>query len=191
MKGLVITTQIGDSMAKMIVSTFNSRREADAARQRLREHGFDDTRIRIEGGETAPAHTAERGLTGVIARMFSGILLDDDIVRYSHAVRSGKCVLALHAPDDAAAADATLVLRGLESADAIATLHGPEIYPMPNSPVGWNQATQGEPSTIGISSDPARPDGLVSDAQGLGTADDRERLAGKKAAPRDQDKRDR
>jgi hypothetical protein len=178
-------------MEKLIVSTFNSRRDADAARRRLRERGFDDARIRIEGGATAPTHTEEHGLAGVITRMFSGILLDDDIARYSHAVRDGKYVLVLHAPDDTAAADAALVLRGRDSphsTETVASLNGPEIYPLPNSPVGWNQATQGEASSIGILSDPSRPDGLINDAQSLGTAEDRQRIAGEKSTRRDRDK---
>jgi hypothetical protein len=42
-------------MAEMVVGFFNTRAEADAARQDLVERGFDQTNIRIAGGDEVPA----------------------------------------------------------------------------------------------------------------------------------------
>lgn len=216
-------------MTKLIVCVFNWRRDANAARERLLQRGFEDVRIRVAGGETAAAtapgtpakeptveYKEDRGWAGAIERMFSGLLLDnDEVARYAHAVNTGKCVVALHVADDAAAARAVSILdqvggeiarpvvaddngplaetsplgsgkgsyQGLSEFDIAATVSGPRIYPLPNSPTGWGEATQGEKSSIGdIMNDPGRPEGLMRDAGGLGTDADRG-VVGKKATP--------
>lgn len=185
-------------MERMIVCAFNSRRDADTARRRLLDNGFDDARIRVEGGEAAPtasvsAYATEHpGLAGVIERMFSGILMDDDVTRYAHAARKGQSVIAFRAPDDAAAASAASVLSEISSEieascsstaaqskrssdlrDAemnITTIPGPRIYPLPNAPTGWSETTRGERSSIGnMQNDPGRPTGLLHDATSPGT----------------------
>jgi hypothetical protein len=159
-------------MAKMLVSVFQSHRDAEKARQRLREHGFDEKNMRVERGQTAQdssTPTPERGLAGVIERMFSGLLLDDDIARYARPSDKGQSILALHAADDAAIAHAASVLR---ESDAAKSISGPDIYALPNSPTSWNEATWGTKSYIGDAlRDPGRPDGLIRDASGLGTDD--------------------
>ena len=55
---------------------------------------------------------------------------------------------------------------------------GPPIYPLPQSPTGWNQAREGERASMGgADADPTRPEGLVADAGGLPASGDRARLA--------------
>ncbi|HKU87354.1 MAG TPA: hypothetical protein VJV77_13550 [Casimicrobiaceae bacterium] len=55
---------------------------------------------------------------------------------------------------------------------------GPRIYPLPQSPTGWNEAYEGERASIGgPDADPERPGGVLGDAGGLPAAGDRARLA--------------
>ena len=111
----------------MIVCVFNSCSDAESARDRLRQHGFEDARIRVEGGELteassadghakdpASARSVDRGLVGVIERMFSGLLLDtDEVASYAQAVSNGTYVVALHLADVAAAPRAASLLHEL------------------------------------------------------------------------------
>lgn len=214
-------------MTNMIVCVFNSRSDAESARDRLRQHGFEDARIRVEGGELTEASSADghakdpasersvdRGFVGVIERMFSGLLLDtDEVASYAQAVSNGKYVVALHVADDATAARAASILHEFSGeitaptgsddlsraptfsvgsakgsyatstrADGAAAASGPRIYPLPNSPTGWGEASQGSKSSIGdIMNDPGRPEGLLRDAKGLGTDADRRALEGAQA----------
>lgn len=181
-------------MPKMIISVYDSRRSAEAARRRLLDHGFAPDQMRLEGGETpAPREEERKGLAGMIERMFSGLLLDDEVARYANAARGGKTVIALHVADESADKAAEILRTvsgeigqpivsedipsppgaGQERAaapDPLATLYGPQVYPLPNSPTGWGEAWRGEPSTIGTrANDPGRPQGLIEDAGGLGT----------------------
>ena len=202
-------------MARMVVSVFDTRRHADAARQRLLENGFADAQVRVEGRESKPppspterfAHAAEPGVAGVIERMFSGLLLDNDAARYAHAAKYGKSVVALYVPDDAAAQKAASILdavsgeighpvvsddvaappsstgaEGGSAADPTATLARPRVYPLPNSPTGWGEATRGAKSAIDVLGDPARPQGAIEDAHGLGTDATDDVLRARKAA---------
>ena len=67
-------------------------------------------------------------------------------------------------------------------ADGAAAVSGPRIYPLPNSPTGWGEASQGSKSSIGgTMNDPGRPKGLLRDAEGLGTDADRRVLEGTQA----------
>ncbi|MEO8306386.1 MAG: hypothetical protein ABI724_19920 [Betaproteobacteria bacterium] len=213
---------------KMIACVFNSRSAAESARDCLRQHGFEGARVRVEGGELAEgpnagghahgpavAPSVDRGLVGVIGRMFSGLLPDgDEVAGYAQAVNDGKYVVALDVADDAAAARAASILHecsgqitaptgssdGMSAAptspvgsdqggygagagvDVAAAVSGPRIYPLPNSPTGWGEASQGSKSSIGgTMNDPGRPEGLLRDAKGLGTDADRRVLVGTQA----------
>ncbi len=54
----------------------------------------------------------------------------------------------------------------------------PRVYSLPNAPTAWKEATEGDPASIGgVDRDPARPEGLLDDAEGLPAASDRMRLA--------------
>ncbi len=210
----------GVIVGNLIVCLFNSRRDAEAARDCLLRQGFEDARIRVEGaGHTtvstadghatvaASARNVDPGLIGVIERMFSGLLLDnDEVAHYAHAVSNGRYVVALHVADDSAAARAASILHQFSGAitgkagsdDAVAatpaisaghaegrdmavtgasgaaSLSGPRIYPLPNSPTGWDKASLGSKNSIGSAmNDPGRPEGLLRDAKGLGTDTDR------------------
>jgi hypothetical protein len=187
-------------MERMVVSVFDSRHKADSARRRLLEHGFDDTRIRVEGGgASAGSEHGLSGISGVVERVFSGLFpLDDEVAQYAQAVRSGKSLVALHVSDDAAAANAALILReangevvpprGTAAAsaavpdyddkgslvsprdvDPTATAFSPRVYPLPDSPSGWNTTLQGEQGARDILTDALRRDGNVNDAHGLDT----------------------
>lgn len=149
-------------MTKVVVSVFSSRREAEAAQARLREHGFHDGQIRILDGDTAPAATPERaagadedrGLVAAIELMSSGLLLDrkDDVVRYAHAVRRNKSLLALQIPDDAAPR-ALSILRDIGAAiedtapAETRALLSPKIYALPGG-VGSRRRVPMPPDTL-------------------------------------------
>jgi hypothetical protein len=115
------------AMAKILVGTYRSRRDADDARRQLLERGFGDAQISVEGpgaeeasasGATtdveawnAPASEA-RGLAAVIARMFSGLLPDKaDHERYERAIRTGAVLVAVHGLDEAAVERAKPILE--------------------------------------------------------------------------------
>jgi len=111
-------------MTKLIVWVFNSRPDANLARDRLMQRGFEDVQIRMEGGakaattaqsktptESAAGYKEDHGVAGVIERMFSGLLLETgEVARYAKAMNEGKCVVALHVADDAAVSRAVAVL---------------------------------------------------------------------------------
>ncbi|HEY8554323.1 MAG TPA: hypothetical protein VIL43_07270 [Burkholderiales bacterium] len=162
-------------MARLVVAIYESRAYAEAACRRLLENGFGREQIRIEGGDGAPPPHAElTGIAGVVQRMFSGWLIDDDTEHYARAVRGGKAVLALHARDDAAAQKAAEIMsagRGeigkpivsdevpeqppaaavdrAADLDAARSVYGPRIYALPNAPTGWGEAWRGEASALG------------------------------------------
>lgn len=149
-------------MHRILVGTYRSRRDADDARTRLLDNGFDDAQIRVEGPvgdaltrpNTSEAEPDSRtsgggGITGLIERMFSGFLPDEaDHERYERAIRSGGSLVAVHGLDDAA-----------------------------NAPSGWNEAIDGSRAATGRGlQDPARPEGLTRGTNQLGTSEDRERI---------------
>lgn len=172
--------------AEIIVGMYQSRRDADAARARLIAEGIDERRITIEEGPAAnqsamppgdrfasravdalPA--ADRGVPGFITRMASGALMDDaDIEKYVDALRGGRCLLAVRTDTEAHARAAASILAPA----------GPRVYSLPNAPSAWNEATAGDPpTTSGVDRDPARPEGLLDDAEGFPVEADRARLA--------------
>jgi len=170
-------------MSEIIVGVYESRRDADSVRDRLVDNGVDASRIAIEGGPRSDqsrispgARFAMRAVgqpddraTSLIGRMFSGALLDDENVeQYAHALRNGKCVLAVRTEGD----DETRVVMSLLARA------GPRVFSLPNAPTAWNEATAGDPASIGgVDRDPARPEGLLDDAEGLPVASDRAHLA--------------
>ena len=170
-------------MSEIIVGVYESRRDADPVRDRLVDNGVDASRIAIEQGprsDQSPLPPADRfamraveqpddRAASLVGPMFSGALLDDETVeRYTHALRNGKCVLAVHTEgDDETRVAMTLLARG-----------SPRVYSLPNAPTAWNEATAGDPASIGgADRDPARPEGLLDDAEGLPVASDLARLA--------------
>ncbi|HEY3460952.1 MAG TPA: hypothetical protein VGL52_09000, partial [Casimicrobiaceae bacterium] len=99
--------------AEIIIGTYDSREEAEAARERLVRDGVAADGIHVECGpeagqvplspgdrfamrEVDDSRPEERGLAGFIGRMFSGALMDDTkIEQYTEALRGGRCVLAV------------------------------------------------------------------------------------------------
>ena len=170
-------------MSGIIVGVYESRRDANTVRERLVDNGVDASRIAIEEGPRsdrskispgerfamrAPEQPDDRAAS-LVGRMFSGALLDDENVeQYTHALRDGKCVLAVRTEgDDETRVAMSLLARG-----------GPRVYSLPNAPTAWNEATAGDPASIGgVDRDPARPEGLLDDAEGLPATSDRARLA--------------
>ena len=168
---------------EIIVGTYESRGEADEARARLIAQGVAEDHIRIEqdaaGGEAAGdgfgTHEAseplpeDRGVSGFIARMFSGALMDDaNIEKYTEALRNGRCVLAVRVDSDVKRhAASTVLARG-----------GPRTYSLPNAPTAWNEASANDPASIGgVDADPARPEGLLTGVNGLPVQSDETRLS--------------
>ena len=170
-------------MSEIVVGVYESRREADAVRERLVQEGVDAGRIVIEEGPRpdqsalppgdrfatrAVAQPRDNAST-FVARMFSGELIyDANVEQYTHALREGKCVVAVRTD----AADDTRL------ATSLLARAGPRVYSLPNAPTAWKEATAGDPASIGgVDRDPARPEGLLDDAEGLSAASDRARLA--------------
>ena len=111
----------------------------------------------------------DRGVSGFIARMFSGALMDDaNIEKYTEALRNGRCLVAVRVESD----------ENRRIASAILAHGGPRIYSLPNASTAWNEASANDPASIGgIDDDPGRPEGLLGDAQGLPVQSDETRLA--------------
>jgi hypothetical protein len=171
---------------EIVVGMYDSRRDADEARRRLIAEGVRADRISIEDaaaagdspmppqdrfamrevGEPLPD---ERGVSGFIARMFSGALMDDaNIEKYTEALRNGRCLVAVRVEsDDKRQTAAAILQRG-----------GPRVYSLPNAPSAWNEASANDPASIGgVDDDPLRPEGLLSDAEGLPAQSDETRLS--------------
>ncbi|HLX26978.1 MAG TPA: hypothetical protein VKV24_00625 [Casimicrobiaceae bacterium] len=168
---------------EIVVGVYESPEEADAARERLIEEGVPDRNIRIEQGPPPDvpmppqdraaleqvAKPDEHGLSGFIGRMFSGALLDEgQIDEYADAFRNGRFVVVVHVDsDDRRRTASTILARG-----------GPRIYSLPNAPTAWNEASAGDRASIGsVDDDPARPEGLLRDVEGLPAQGDDTRLA--------------
>jgi hypothetical protein len=102
-------------MSEIVVGMYDSQREAAAARARLLAQGFRGQQVAIEEGQGAgePASppgdrvarrtgdepaTSARGMSGVIARMFSGALIDErNVESYIEGLRNGRCLLVVRA----------------------------------------------------------------------------------------------
>jgi hypothetical protein len=173
-------------MSEIVVGMYDSQREAAAARARLLAQGFRGQQVAIEEGQGAgePASppgdhvarrtgdepaTSARGMSGVIARMFSGALIDErNVESYIEGLRNGRCLLVVRAETPAQAQAAAVALVAA----------GPRTYSLPNAPSAWNEATAGDPPSIGgVDRDPARPGGLLEDAEGLSAQSDVTRLS--------------
>jgi len=172
--------------SEIVVGVYESRREAEAAREQLVEQGIPEHRTAIEDGPPAeesamppgdrfamdavrdPAPEG-RGLAGFIGRMFSGALMDDEnIARYTDALRSGRCLLVVRSETPVQSQTASTILQR----------SGPRIYSLPNAPTAWSEATADDPASIGgVDQDPARPEGLLDDDEGLPAQRDVTRLA--------------
>lgn len=161
----------------IIVGTYESRVDAEAARGELIAHGIDAGFITVEhpgtagsAAQGAGAATQDApGFAGVVARMFSGALLDDaDMTPYVDALSRGYWVVAVRTGSD----------RQRELASAALVRGGPRTYSLPNAPTAWNEATGNDPASIGgVDRDPGRPEGLLRDAKGLPAGTDEAGLA--------------
>lgn len=171
---------------EIVVGMYDSRVDAEAARGRLIEKGVPAACIGIEAGSAvgdSPVPPGDRvavrnvdeplpedrGVSGFIARMFSGALMDDaNIEKYTEALRNGRCLVAVRVESD----------ENRRIASAILAHGGPRIYSLPNASTAWNEASANDPASIGgIDDDPGRPEGLLGDAQGLPVQSDETRLA--------------
>jgi hypothetical protein len=170
----------------IVVGMYDSIHDAEAARARLLAQGLREEQISIEAGaaageapmtpgdrfamhEVGEPLPEERGVSGFIARMFSGALMGDaNVGKYTEALRNGRCLLAVRAESDAQRkVAAATVARG-----------GPRIYSLPNAPTAWNEASANDPASIGgVDRDPARPEGLLTDVEGLSAHADVTRLS--------------
>ena len=175
---------------EIVAGTYDSREEADAARERLVAEGIPEDRVRIERRDIVPMPASdrvalhevepppERGLAGVVSRMFSGALLDDaNATHYADALARGRTVLVVRVD----------TAERRRTASAILERGGPRIYPLPNAPTGWGEAHLNDPASIGgVDDDPVRPEGLLTDVEGLPVDADETRL---RNAPRGGSKR--
>jgi hypothetical protein len=154
--------------SEIVVGVYESRREAEAARAQLLAQGIGEHQIAIEE-RPAAEESDDHGPPGFIARMFSGALMDDEsIATYNEALHSGRRLLVVRAESRTQSQVATTVLART----------GPRIYSLPNAPSAWSEATAGDPASIGgVDRDPARPEGLLEDAEGLSAQGDVTRLS--------------
>ncbi|HZQ61044.1 MAG TPA: hypothetical protein VFC24_06830 [Casimicrobiaceae bacterium] len=181
-------------MATTLIGRYASREDAEQASRDVVTLGVEPSRVRIHARDMRAATEPlpeDRGLAGLIGRMFSGATGDlENIRKYEdHAARGG-AVLIVQLDDDAEASRVRSVMqqrgevdlhqraappgsaRGEADAaaadEAMATVQGPEGNVLPNAPTSWDTSRSGSPSTIGrIGHDPARPQGLTRDAEGL------------------------
>jgi len=171
---------------EIVVGMYDTRADAEAARERLLAEGVREDRISIEEGaapdrsplspgdrfamrEVDEPSPEDRGVSGFVGRMFSGALMDDaNIGKYTEALRNGRCLVAVRVESEDKRHIASVVLaRG-----------GPRVYSLPNAPTAWKEASRNDPaSSGGLDADPGRPEGLLTDAEGLPAQADAARLA--------------
>jgi hypothetical protein len=130
--------------------------------------------MRTHGRQSGHEH---RAITEFIERMFSGFVLDYDNAAAKNRGEPVAVVVSGAAPRQTPGAKLAAI-RQLGSAplpvEVLETITGPRVYPLPNSPTGWNEARLGVRVAYGDHPhDPAQPAGLIEDALGLGTDDDR------------------
>lgn len=164
----------------LIVEVYESRSDAERARARLIERGVAADRIHIEHHDAAVGNASgdsdmsdqnetrreDRSVSATIARMFSGVLLEDaDVAQYKQAVDRGHSVLVVQTGDN----EETDVTRSILTGASVRS------YSLPNAPTAWREATQNDPPSIGDYrvGDPARPEGLLEDAEGFSVDADR------------------
>ncbi|MGE5172073.1 MAG: hypothetical protein ACM3JC_17055 [Rudaea sp.] len=150
----------------IVVGTYASRTQAEAARGELVARGIASDCISVEqrdsasGSRDAQASSQEApGFAGVVARMFSGALLDEaDMAPYVDALSQGHYVVAVRTGTE----------HQTQLAAAALARGGPRTYSLPNAPTAWNEATRNDPASMGgVDQDPGRPEGLLRDAEGL------------------------
>jgi hypothetical protein len=170
---------------EIIIGTYDSRAEAEAARDKLLGEGVAADVIHVDCGASAgeapippgdrfalreveEPPPEERGLAGFIGRMFSGALMDDaKIGHYAAALRGGRCLLAVRYVSE----------HERKVAAAVLAPRRPQIYSLPNAPTAWNEARSNDPASIGgLDADPARPQGLLRDVEGISADADVDRL---------------
>ena len=190
-------------MKNVLVGVFGSAEHARAAHATLLGEGFRNGQVGVE--DSAPAAELT-GPAGLIARMFSGFLLDDALRGrdYAASLARGGGIVALHDLDDVAEARATAILqqhgaarveshaapgdapaggalppaRGTNAERELAEVAsvGPRAYVLPNAPTDWGRYTGRSRASIGQDGDPARPEGELRDAVGLDPQADRAAL---------------
>ena len=119
----------------------------------------------MPSSEHHTARDAPRGLRGFIERMFSGFVTSEGRV----------VAVVVSSP---AATPTVAIVRKRESnavdADLLATVAGPRVYPLPNSPTGWGESHHGVRASFSDAlHDPGRPEGLIADILGLSPDDER------------------
>ena len=159
---------------EIVVGMYASRADAEAARARLIAEGVRKDRIHVEVGAASgevPMSPGDRfamrevdepeehGASGFISRMFSGALIDDaNVEKYTQGLRNGRSIVTVRVESD----------EKRRIASAILERSAPRIYSLPNAPTAWNEASANDPASIGgVDDDPARPEGLLTDAEGL------------------------
>jgi hypothetical protein len=162
----------------LIVGVYESRSDAERARSHLIERGVAADRIHIEHQDAAVGDASggtklndgtprdDRSVSGFIAKMFSGALLDDaEVAQYKQAVERGHAVLVVQTGDN----DESDVTRSIVTGASVRS------YSLPNAPTAWREATANDPPSIGDyrDRDPARPEGLLEDAEGFSVDADR------------------
>jgi hypothetical protein len=191
-----------------LIGVFDVRRDAEEARDELASRGFaagapvDEARAEPRGDEgsndrSATEHARSR-LSALIENMFSGFVDDGRLDRYRDAAQEGRWILALRGLPAGRLDEARAVMEARGTVEVhrtqdeaarqpgtamTMTLLGPDATALPNAPVGWGEAWRGTQSLRGATVDPARPRGLLNDAQGLDTDDVARRRTGTAPAP--------
>jgi hypothetical protein len=178
---------------EIVVGMYDSRTDAEAARARLVAEGVREDHIHIQAGaargevpmppqdrfatrEVDAPPPEERGVSAFISRMFSGALMDDaHVEKYTQGLRNGRSIVTVRVASD----------EKRRVASAVLERSGPRIYSLPNAPTAWNEASANDPASIGgVDDDPARPEGLLTDAEGLPVDTDEARLENARKTPR-------
>ena len=179
------------TMENVLVGVFDSAAQARSAHARLLEQGYGDGEVDFDA---SPSVDQEQGIAGVVARMFSGFLMNDDPRRHAYADHLGRGggIVALRGLPQHDEARASSILRehgavaidrhgptpprappaGASAAQAEHELAamasiGPRAYVLPNAPTDWGRFTGRSPASVGQAPDPARPQGELRDAIGL------------------------
>lgn len=92
-------------MDRIVICAFRSGADAEAVCASLLERGYDNERVQVIPG----GRRDDRAAAAWVAQTFGGWLDRERVARYEMAVDDGMSLVAVHAPDDAAAARAVAV----------------------------------------------------------------------------------
>jgi hypothetical protein len=168
----------------VLIGAFDSREAAEEAQRELVARGLGSDTAAPDQGNHHPedARIVRRGgIADLIENMFGGFV---DVPSHEHAgawARPGAWTLVAYGLPRERHDEARAILSRRGRVDTLVgsaparsmpvggrlLLFGPDVMPLPQSPVDWGAGRADNPPSIPGSLDPGRPRGLLEDAAGL------------------------